>query len=70
MRDSVNNSVFIELRRIFGTGFTGEISIHVQAGTIQNVQKIERFKPRDLGSRDSVDLVESTRNLTREHDPV
>ena len=45
---TVNERVFKELRAAFATEFTGEVSLHVQNGTIQVVEKRERYKTREL----------------------
>lgn len=53
-----NADVVRELERIMRSGFTGEIQLHVQKGTVQHVKKVETFRPRDLKADEPVRIRE------------
>lgn len=44
----MNEQWLAEIRRNLTDGYTGQITLHVQNGTIQNVEKLEKLRPRDL----------------------
>ena len=46
------NEAFIEdLLRILATNFTGQVTLHVQDGTVKSCEKVERWKPKLEGGR-------------------
>ena len=46
------NQAFIrDLQALLASGFTGEVTMHVQDGTVKSCEKVERWKPKTDGGQ-------------------